>query len=59
MANLREMSRVLYGHDWASVEDWADTLRLLADLTDEQIDEIAPAPATAPHAVTRACAIAR
>jgi Tfp pilus assembly protein PilN len=37
MANLEEMSRVLYSHDWARVQDWVTALDQLATLTDDEI----------------------
>jgi|APTNR8051073442_1049403.scaffolds.fasta_scaffold07907_6 hypothetical protein len=40
MADLPTISRVLYDHNWISIAEWADTFRLLADLSDDQIDEI-------------------
>ena len=40
MSDLQEISRVVYRHDWTSVDQWASTLDLLADLTDEQIGEL-------------------
>jgi hypothetical protein len=40
MSDLREISRVIYRHDWTSVDQWASTLDQLADLTDDQIGEL-------------------
>ena len=40
MPNLDEMSRVLYRHHWESVEDWAENVNRLADLTDPEINEL-------------------
>jgi hypothetical protein len=37
MIDLREMSRVLYDHNWDSPEDWVRELSHLADLSDEDI----------------------
>ena len=37
MANLEEMSRVLYSHDWARVQDWVTALDQLATLSDHEI----------------------
>jgi hypothetical protein len=37
MVNLKEMSRVLYSHDWARVQDWVTALDQLATLTDDEI----------------------
>jgi hypothetical protein len=37
MIDLREMSRVLYDHNWDSPEDWVRELSRLADLPDEDI----------------------
>lgn len=37
MANLKEMSRVLYSHDWARVQDWVTALDQLATLNDDEI----------------------
>jgi hypothetical protein len=40
MADLQHMSRVLYHHDWADVEDWARNIAELADLSDEDIKKL-------------------
>ena len=40
MANLRQMSRVLYRHDWRTVEEWATAVDCLADLSEQEIGEI-------------------
>lgn len=40
MADLQEMSRVLYHHQWADVEDWARNLAELADLSDDEIGQL-------------------
>jgi hypothetical protein len=40
MADLQQMSRILYRHDWVSVEDWARNIEQLADLTDEEIVQL-------------------
>jgi hypothetical protein len=40
MADLQQMSRILYHHDWANVEDWARNIARLADLTDEEIVQL-------------------
>ena len=40
MPNLDEMSRVLYGHHWETIEDWVENLHRLADLTDPEINEL-------------------
>jgi hypothetical protein len=41
MSDLQEISRVVYRHDWTSVDQWARTLDQLADLTDDEIAELA------------------
>jgi hypothetical protein len=40
MSELEEMSRVLYRHDWPSVDRWADCIGKLAELSDEEIGEL-------------------
>ena len=40
MTNLNQMSRVLYRHKWDHLDDWVDALSDLADLTDNDIDEV-------------------
>ena len=40
MTDLKEMSRVLYHHDWADVHDWARNIEQLADLSDDQIGQL-------------------
>lgn len=39
--DLREMRRLLHGHQWSELADWGDAVRALADLSDEQIDLLA------------------
>lgn len=40
MSELQELSRILYRHDWPSVERWVDCLSRLAELSDEEISEL-------------------
>ena len=40
MADLQQMSRILYHHDWTNVEDWARNLDQLADLSDDEIGQL-------------------
>ncbi len=40
MCDLQEMTRVLYRHDWTSVDQWASNLDQLADLSEAEIDEL-------------------
>ena len=40
MSDLQEISRVLYRHDWTSIDQWVSKLDQLADLTDDQITEL-------------------
>lgn len=40
MADLQHMSRVLYHHDWADVQDWARNVDQLADLSDDEIGKL-------------------
>ncbi len=40
MADLQQMSRILYHHDWANVEDWARNIAQLADLSDDEIAQL-------------------
>ena len=37
---LDEIHRVVYRHKWASLEDWVRSLDELADLDDDDIDEV-------------------
>ena len=37
---LDHIRRVVYRHKWASLEDWVRSLDELADLDDEDIDEV-------------------
>lgn len=46
MPNLEKMSRVLYGHDWRTVDEWAAAIDQLADLSDPEILQLA-SPASA------------
>ena len=36
--DLREMRRLLHGHQWSDLAEWGDAIRALADLSDEQIN---------------------
>jgi len=37
---LDDIRRVVYRHKWASLEDWVRSLDELADLDDEDIEEV-------------------
>jgi hypothetical protein len=41
MSDLQEISRVVYRHDWTSIDQWVSTLDQLADLTEDEIVELA------------------
>jgi hypothetical protein len=41
MGNLPQIQRVVYQHDWHCVGEWASALGELADLTDDEIDNLA------------------
>ena len=53
MANLEEMSRVLYSHDWARVQDWVTALDQLATLTDDEIAALVHQAARPPASSVR------
>jgi hypothetical protein len=40
MMTRESMSRVLYRHSWDSLDDWVDALNDLADLSDDDIDDV-------------------
>lgn len=40
MADLMQMGRVLYDHDWEKPDEWRQSLIELADLTDEEIGRL-------------------
>ena len=40
MPNIGKMSRVLYRHDWTSLDEWVEALNELADCSDEALDEV-------------------
>jgi hypothetical protein len=40
MPNLSEMVRVLYRHDWATIDQWASQFNQLADLTEIEVVEL-------------------
>ena len=40
MSDLQEISRVIYHHDWTSIDQWVSNLGVLADLTDDEIVEV-------------------
>ncbi|QLH39734.1 MAG: hypothetical protein HWD60_13310 [Defluviicoccus sp.] len=40
MADLQQMSKVLYHHSWVNVEDWAQSIADLADLSDDEIHQL-------------------
>jgi len=40
MSDLQDMSRVLYSHKWANLDDWVHAVDDLADLSDDDIDEV-------------------
>jgi hypothetical protein len=40
MSDLEQLNRILYQHKWRTLQDWVTTLDELADLSDEEIEEI-------------------
>ena len=40
MPNVAKMRRVLYRHDWSSLDEWVEALGELADCSDEAVDEV-------------------
>jgi hypothetical protein len=40
MSDLEQLNRILCQHKWRSLEDWVTTLDELADLSDDEIEEI-------------------
>ena len=40
MSDLQEISRVVFHHDWTSVDQWVSNLGRLANLTDDEIVEV-------------------
>ena len=51
MMTRESMSRVLYRHNWDSLDDWVDALNDLADLSDDDIDEVVRIANREPDAV--------
>jgi hypothetical protein len=54
MSDLQEISRVVYRHDWTSIDQWVTTLDQLADLTDAEITEL---PRLGNHPSPRSCTV--
>lgn len=53
MADLRtvqDMSRTLYHHQWASLDEWVQSVYALADLDDDEIDDLVRRRTLAPEA---------
>ena len=44
-ANLATVNRVVHGHDWRDLSEWVTMVEGLADLTDDQIEEVINFPA--------------
>ena len=40
MANLQDMNRVLYRHDWRSIDEWVSAFRHLADMSEQEIGDM-------------------
>lgn len=40
MSNVARMGRVLYHHNWSSLDEWVDALDELANCSDEAVDEV-------------------
>jgi hypothetical protein len=51
MMTRESMSRVLYRHDWDNLDDWVDALNDLADLSDDDIDDVVRIANREPDAV--------
>lgn len=44
MANLSQVQRVVYRHDWVDLGEWVAALAELSELSDDEIDGIAGEP---------------
>ena len=51
MTNLQTIGRVVYRHSWENLDDWVDALNDLADLNDDDIDEVVRIANREPDAV--------
>ena len=51
MMTRESMSRVLYRHNWDNLDDWVDALNDLADLSDDDIDDVVRIANREPDAV--------
>ena len=40
MSDLEHLNRILYQHKWDSLQDWVTTLDELADLSDDEIEDM-------------------
>lgn len=40
MSEPKELDRKIYQHHWESLQEWVDALDDLADMTDDELDEI-------------------
>ncbi len=43
-SQLATVSRVVHRHHWQALSEWATTIDSLADLTDEQIEDVVANP---------------
>lgn len=38
--NLRQIHRVVHRHDWIDLSEWVNGIDCLADLTDQELEEV-------------------
>lgn len=51
MATSASTRRILVGHDWRELAEWVQAIEKLADMSDDEIDQVA---ATAPDSLADA-----
>lgn len=54
MSDLVKLSRVVCSHRWTAVEEWADCLRRLGDLSDDELGLLAAVQSPPQHCASRA-----
>lgn len=53
MLTLRQINRVVHRHDWTDLGEWASGIDRLADLSDQELEEIERMSRVATNSATR------
>ncbi|MBL8660737.1 MAG: hypothetical protein JNM75_13400 [Rhodospirillales bacterium] len=55
MLNLRQIHRVVHCHDWVDLDEWVAGIEGLADLSDDELEEVERMSRVLPADAARQC----